>query len=269
MPSLEKYVLGLDREGGTGIYYLYWRANGHQKRKSLKTRDRDQAEKAKAHYIIHHEHDLQAAKAAGIEPTIADLWAIYAKEHLTKTNGYYNATTKWNSCMHPYFGHLTVPQVVRSVVKEYVRKRMAGEIVSKKTGRAVKESSVRQEIMMLKNCLNFCTTVKDDDDKPMLDKSAIRSFETPAAGEPRQRALDRDEIRKLYDAAATFRGPDGKLSRIELFLYLAINTCGREEAILDLTYGRVDFDNRIINLQHDDYRKDDGKKKRAKGVPIN
>jgi integrase len=57
-----------------------------------------------------------------------------------------------------------------------------------------------------------------------------------------------DEVQKLLDAAATFRRRDGRLTRNERFLWLALFTAAREEALRQLTWDRVDFTTNTIHL---------------------
>jgi integrase len=253
------YELDRDRENDSGIYYVYYREGGRQKRKTMRTKDRAEAEKARARFVL--SHDVKAAAVEGIEHTVGSLWPIYVKERLSKGRSGDNYQYRWEAFMAVYFGHLTVTQATKkSVIREYVRKRTEGELVSAKTGKAVKESSVRAELVMLRSCLNFCAEFENDDEETLIEKSAIKNFELPAKGKPRQRALDWDEIDRLY-AAARARRRGKKLSRLEIFLYLAIGTAGREEAIYDLTWSRVDLINRSINL--DDGERLDGDKGRA------
>ena len=67
----------------------------------------------------------------------------------------------------------------------------------------------------------------------------------PPAAEPRDRHLTREEINTLLDAA--------ELSHVRLFIVLAIATAARMNALLDLTWDRVDFARGLIYL-HDPQR---------------
>ena len=62
----------------------------------------------------------------------------------------------------------------------------------------------------------------------------------PPAAEPRDRHLTREEINTLLDAA--------ELSHVRLFIVLAIATAARMNALLDLTWDRVDFARGLIYL---------------------
>jgi integrase len=253
-----KYDIDRDRENGSGIFYAYWRENGRQKRKSLKTTDEVEAQKALGAILQTIDHQA-AAIVKGSEPTIADCWEVYRKKCLSKGRSERGATYKWEAFLKPYFGHYTVPQVTKSVVEKYVEGRLNGKFASAKGN--VIASTVRGELIKLRSCLNFCAEYEDDNERTMIEKSAIRKWEFPESGKPRDRFLEWEEIDRLL-AAARLRRVDGKISRVELFIHLALGTAGRESAIYDLTYGRCDYARRTIDL--DDGARLPGDKGRAK-----
>lgn len=82
----------------------------------------------------------------------------------------------------------------------------------------------------------------------MLDPDHVPAFDLPADGLPRQRWLTIAEIDALHSAAREMRGGAPRLSRGERFLWLALETAARKEAILDLTWDRVDFELKTIDF---------------------
>ena len=80
----------------------------------------------------------------------------------------------------------------------------------------------------------------------------------------RDRWLRPQEVAKILQAAQqTRRG--GRLSRVERFLWLALESAGRQQAILDLTWDRVDFEAGVVHL-HDPDRP--ATSKRRASVPM-
>ena len=65
-------------------------------------------------------------------------------------------------------------------------------------------------------------------------------IELPSLPPPRERYLTREEARRLIANA--------EAPHVKLFIVLALTTAGRKEAILELTWDRVDFDRGIIRL---------------------
>ncbi|EXL09598.1 tyrosine-type recombinase/integrase [Aquamicrobium defluvii] len=67
-------------------------------------------------------------------------------------------------------------------------------------------------------------------------------IERPSKPEPKDAHLSRDEVRALIDAAGT--------PHIKLAVMLMIGTGARNEAALQLTWDRVDFERRMIQLRN-------------------
>lgn len=88
------------------------------------------------------------------------------------------------------------------------------------------------------------------------DKATPARIEMPPETPPRERHLTREERDALVAAADTFH--------VRLFIELAVATAARKQAILDLTWSRVDFERGTIRLATGESRR----KGRAT-VPIN
>lgn len=82
--------------------------------------------------------------------------------------------------------------------------------------------------------------------------------ELPPKTAPRERFLSRAEAEQLIGAAAA--------PHIRLFILLALHTGARRGAILDLDWGRVDFEHRLIHFRRPGRAET---KKRRTTVPIN
>ncbi len=126
-------------------------------------------------------------------------------------------------------------------------------------------------------CREYCATRKAQGKKPATYITELKHLrlalnwgvkhnlikevpfiEIPPKPAPRDRYLTKDEFEKLFEAA--------KAHHIKVAMALMIATAGRIEAILELTWGRVDFDRSKIQLQ------DRFTAKRQKGravVPMN
>lgn len=83
-------------------------------------------------------------------------------------------------------------------------------------------------------------------------------IERPEKPEPKDSHLTKDEVRALIDAA--------KVPHIELAIRLLIGTGARIEAALQLTWDRVDFERRMIQLRNPF---DKARRKGRATVPIN
>lgn len=238
-----------------GYWYVYWSTERRSRRQSLGTQDQNTATARFAQWL---QQDLRnrEAVAAGADYTIAELWKVYDERHV-QVNCVGKATVEfaWKN-LGPHFSRLTVEQITQDVVDDYADKRRAGVL-----GRPSKDITIRRELAYLIAAMNFCTTASG---RKMIGKSQIEEFKLPSAGMPRDRWLTMAEMQRLLKAAAEMRrGP--RLSRGERFLWLGLETAARKEAIMDLTWDRVDFEAGVI---HYDVPGRQQTKKRRAAVPI-
>ncbi len=113
----------------------------------------------------------------------------------------------------------------------------------------VKDASIRRELSMAQAAVRHAAR-----EERIL---AAPQFEIPPGSDPRVRFLTEDEHRKLMALPM-----DGRLRR---FFRLAFGTGARSEAIQELTWDRVDMQNRLIDFRLQGVRY---KNKRRVVVPI-
>lgn len=249
-PTLEIY---------NGRFYAIWSENRRSKRKSMGTSDRAAAEARFAQWLLFGGHKGQVAEETKTGLTVAEFWKVYAEKHIQDPKKVAAPETIefcWQN-LKPHFGQLLLTQV-SDAVEGYEAKRLAGKI-----GRPSKPSTVRKELGALRACFGWHADPKRGKNR-LLDAKDIPLISLPEEGEPRDRWLRMDEIQRLLKAAAALRRGD-RLSRGERFLWLALETAARKQAILDLTWDRVDFETNTIRLDVPGRRKT---KKRRATVPI-
>lgn len=222
----------------TGIWQAQWTVARRSKRKSLGTKDAAIARRRFAAWLLSED----APKEERGPLTVSQLWDAYARGQLAGSPAEETSGYSWKA-LEPIFGELYISQVP-AAVPAYIEARR----------QTVQDSTIRRELVALRACLNWCA---DGSKRPaLIDRTP--SFALPEAAEPRDRWLTRAEIEKLFAACET-------MPRAKLFLHLALETAGRKEAILDLTWDRVDFETKVIHL-HDPKRQ--RTKKRRASVPI-
>ena len=164
---------------------------------------------------------------------MADVWAVY----IDRNGETDTARFSWKN-LQPHFGQLLIGQVTQERVDAYVAARGAGRI-----GRPSKPATCRRELAMLVAALNVFA-------KPpvsLIGQDEVPQLVLPADSEPRDRWLTIEEMQRLFKAAAKTR-KGGRLSRGERFLWLALETAARKQAILDLAWDRVDFETGTIHF---------------------
>lgn len=222
----------------TGIWFARWTEARRSKRKSLGTKDAAVARQRFAQWLL----AADAPKADKGPLTVAQLWDAYARGQLAGSPAEETGGYSWKA-LEPTFGAL-YPEQVSAAVPAYIQARR----------QSVQDSTIRRELVALRACLNWCA---DGTKRPALIERAP-AFALPEAAEPRDRWLTMAELDTLFAAC------EG-MPRTKLFLHLALETAGRKEALLGLTWDRVDFETRVIHLQDPKLQRT---KKRRASVPI-
>jgi integrase len=182
-------------------------------------------------------------QAAGITPTIEALCARWldhvARDGKDRTGKHVLAPIRRE------LGRLTAAQLHTQLFQDYEKRR------------GVAPGTVRRELGGLRTVLVWASEMKliRHDDLPSFKKDVL-----PAEGAPRDKFLTASQERALWDKAMAWDD-----ARVKLFIALGLETAARREAILDLTWDRVDLD-----LKQIDYRVPGRRvtKKRRVRVPI-
>ncbi len=238
------------KQADSGVWYVHWTLNRIGKRVSTRTTDQ-----AKAAAFL--SDWLNRGRNSGLEITVRDLgvreaWARYKKGQFPGGNT--GADFAWKN-LDAFFGHFTASEVSQASIDFYVEERTSGKL-----GRAVLPQTAAKELSYLVAALNWCA----DPRRAIIPASCAARFDLPEKGDPRDRWLKTDEIVKLFAAARRLSKGD-RLSRGERFLWLALETAGRVQALLDLTWDRVDFETGMISLSVPGRKKT---KKRRADVPM-
>lgn len=239
---------------GNGYFYAWWTDGRRSKRKSMGTKDRAVAERRFAEWLLLDGHRDVPTEESAAALTVEDCWTVYRVKHGATVAAPETLDFNWRN-LGPYFGAKLIPEVNQDAVDDYVKRRTSGRL-----GRKVKPQTCRKELSVLFAALRFCT------EKPnaLFPAGMIERVKLPPDGEPRDRWLRTEEVQRLLNAAARLRRGRA-LSRGERFLWLGLETGARLQAILDLTWDRVDFETGVIHYEVP------GRRKTRKGraaVPI-
>jgi integrase len=268
------------RQAENGVWYIHWTEGRRSRRESTRSKELAQAQVVFAHWLL-IEQTAKDTPAATL--TCRSAWGLYADEVVAKSADPGRAKAAWKN-LEVHFAELALNRVTQDVVDEYSRKRELGLI-----GRGAKLSTVWLELAKLVASWNHAAERRP----PAISKSEVPKIDLPDPPEPRDRWLRDDEISRLFDAAAAARtgekhgqisgcggdelllGGSGsrsgdphlryRLTRVERFLWLALETAARRSAIEALTWKQVDFETRVIHYLPDGARQTSKKKA---SVPI-
>ncbi len=176
------------------------------------------------------------ANAADV--TVAQVWGVYRWQHVEPNLlGKQQADWCWKN-LQPHFAHALVGAVDQMMVNRYVAARATGAI-----GRPSKLVSARRELAYLRAALRYAAGPHAQ----LFPRSMLPEFDLPKGSAPRERWVTISEFQRLLDAAKTMRR-GARLSKLELFLWLSIETAGRRQALLELNWHQVDFEIGVVHL---------------------
>ncbi|MDB5531579.1 MAG: hypothetical protein JWR51_4682 [Devosia sp.] len=193
-----------------GKFYAVWSdEQGETQRASLRTTDREEAERR----IV----DFRREMAAPVGSTVGDYVQAYLDYKDGRIRDHVRLIGAWANAKGT-FGALRPDQITPELCEEYATHRRA-------MGRS--DGTILKEINVIRQGLNW-------------NKVATARFEAPAAPPPRDRYLTKDGARRLLEGCVQ--------PHVKLFVRLALQTAGRKSAVLGLTWDRVDFEHKRINL---------------------
>lgn len=199
-----------------GEFAITWDdAQGIRRRYRLGTDDRKEAERrAPARYA-------ELTRPAG--KSIAELWTAYEIDMAGRAVvGTMKHTWK---AMRDRFGALDGEAVTIADCRAHVAERRKANI---------KDGTIHTELGHLRMVLVWA-------ERHQLIAKAP-PIERPAKPEPKEAYLTKDEARALIDAA--------NVPHVTLAIRLMLGTGARNEAAMQLTWDRVDFDRRMIQLRN-------------------
>lgn len=241
------------KRAANGKWYVHWTEKRIGKRVSTGQADLDEAKKFLAKWLTLDATNPETNDGSGL--TLADIWTVYFKKHIcVKAASTYGAELAWKQ-LEPFFGAVHAGGLNQDLVDEYVRKRTTGKL-----GRKVKPQTVTKEVAYLAAAVKFCA----DPRRRLVPETFAHKLTLPEQGPARDRWLRPAEIDKVKQAAIWYRR-DGRMSRGERFVWIALETGARRQAIVDLTWDRIDFETGTIQFADPARRKT---KKRRAAVPI-
>jgi integrase len=159
---------------------------------------------------------------AGAGRTIAELYKLYRDDREQDGKQMEAFDDNWKA-LAPTFGKLTADDLTADLCRRYTKERCT----------RASQGTAWTELTRLRSCTNWAVKKRLIAFKP--------DIWVPQKPPPKDRVLTVDEVDRLLEGCV--------MPHIRLFIILALTTAGRTEALLELTWDRVDFENGIINLK--------------------
>ena len=219
-----------------GSWYVFYAEGGRSQRTSLRTKDKEIAERRFAGWLEQRELEMSVQEDPTID-FVLDVWFDqWVRDRFLSANRYPSVIKH----LKAHFGHKRVSRVQIEDSRTYVKKRR----------RVASDSTINMELNKLRAALNFMLYRVEPNER-RLDHKIIPYIEIPPAGPPRDRVLTREELQLIWDYCINDKNhmtleSNERISREARFLMLAMETAQRKGAIQDLAWDQVDFDRRLI-----------------------
>lgn len=217
-------------------YFAVWYEGRDRKRASLGTTDKAVAAARLAEFNKRRSTEQFLSKPL----TVQTCFEGYLKDRIEEgVVAIDRLEYAWKQ-LAPTFGAIHPDTITKQLVKDYMTERR----------KKVKDGTIHVELGTLRQALRFAQREKWITVAPYVPMP-----EKPA---PKDHHLTKEQAMQLIAAATS--------PHLKLFIILALSTAGRAQAILQLTWDRVDMERKLIDL------KVPGRKATAKGrsvVPVN
>lgn len=236
----------------TGVYEVRWTENGRSRTLSTHWKTPREAGLFFAEWSEKGKHDVKPVGGSKISQILDAYWDEHAQH--VQSAATIACHINW---LRQGLGYHEASDLNAGDITTYIRKRAKGLLGTQ----CVSNGTIRRELVILKAAL------KQAVDKRIVRQDQLPTIKLPPAGDPRERYLNIDEIGRLLAEARRISVEEsgGRCSRIERFLWIALQTGARRDAIIWLEWSRVDITRRIIDFRDPDLKTT---KKRRVQVPI-
>jgi len=245
-PKLEKHE--------NGRYYIHWTEGRRSYRRTTGTADLATAQRTLGTFLISQASaERERPQTVDHLATVDDVWALYT-ENLEPGRPIVVRCRSVGPKLLDGLGRATpVASLKQAHIDRFVRDRASGRL-----GRRAKPGTIWLELNLLRTAIGFAVR------KKLVPASAKPDLDFPEPPEARDRWLRVDEARKLFTEIAAARKGE-RLSRLERFAWIALETAARKAVIERLTWDQVDLEARVIHYHRAGDRRT---KKRRPSVPI-
>lgn len=218
-----------------GNWYVAFSGGGRSQRTSLRTPDIQVAQTRFQGWLKARADDAVASQPS----TLAGAFKLYIEQHgptvsSPETLGHVSQPL----CV--FFGERQLTEITRLDIERYTKARLSGNGFK----RPVSPGTVRKELTILRAVFNFmCSKVEPKSCR--VDRGQLSYVPLPARPPSRNRVLSEDELARIrrHITPTTER-----ISRINRYLWLLMETGARSEALRTLTWDQVNLSAGLIQL---------------------
>lgn len=235
-----------------GMWEIRWTEDRRSMRKSTRTSDRTEAERALAQFLLDRHDERRGSHAM----KVGEALDRYVTEHVASKVVDKQRQLDIIANLRPFFGGMLVRDIRPNDVLLYGSKRADGVVGSKP---ARSNGTLRRELNCMIAALNHAVRAK------RIAATDVPYIPLPAAPAAKDLWLTEREEEQLLAAAEAENANYPMMDRGYLFVHIALATASRRRAIEKLRWDQVDLDARLIHFRPAGDRQT---KKRRVPVPI-
>lgn len=219
-----------------GHWYVVYSEGGRSQRTSLRTQDIQVAQSRFQGWLKARADDAIAAEPS----TLAGACKLYIEQH-GPTVASPESLQHIADTLNVWFGERRLTEITRLDIERYTKARLAGNGFK----RAVSPGTVRKELTIMRAVFNFmCEKVEPKSCR--VNKGDLSYIPVPPRPPARNRVLSPEEL-ALIRREITPSGPE-RISRINRYLWLLMETGARSEALRTLQWDQVNLKTGLIQL---------------------
>lgn len=138
---------------------------------------------------------------------------------------------------------ICIAHLMRELGDMHVSELTPEKLSAYKRARKVSDGTLRRELGTLRAAFSYAVKHKT------LTALDVPAIDLPRASQPRHVYLPDDQEQAFYALAMAHTPEGARLTRLSRFVALALDTAGRKDAILSLTWDRVDLHAGTIDLR--------------------
>jgi integrase len=196
----------------------------HSRRISTWTKDRIEAEAALTSFLT----GTDKLRTSLSSPRVSDVLDHYEEYVLAERRG----ETQ----------QICIRLLRRGFKDVFVSDLTPATILRYRQDRNVQSGTLRRELGTLRAALAYCK-------KHQLIKGDLPFIELPRKSQSKETYLTRSQAEHFLDLALAHSAGKKRLTRLTRFVFIALTTAARRDAILGLRWDRVDWDGNTINFQ--------------------
>jgi len=227
--TVGKYGLMRTKQG----WFAFWDDKGRRARGRIGLPFSASVGEARAAFAL-WVRSRDAALAQDGKLTVGEIMERYIEDRRKEGKRSDKMRFQWKA-LKATFEHLQPGDLVSEIIVEGEKRTRCHKYAVERSAKGIARDTIHSELALLRTAINWAVA------HGHINRVKVW---VPSPGEARRTALDADQIVRLLGAILE------ATPHIRLLMLIAMATGARMQAILDLTWDRVDLERGVINFNH-------------------